>query len=421
MMQKEINLIQNEVEKVISGKTEVIRKILMAILAEGHILLDDVPGVGKTTMAVALGKTMNLVYNRVQFTPDVLPSDIVGFSMYNKETGAFEYKPGIVTETNLLLGDEINRTSSKTQSALLEAMEENQVTVDGHTYPLPKPFVVLATQNPLESFGTFPLPDAQMDRFFMRLSLGYMTREQELSVISRPSTSKIVEELEQVTRYFASELTAAADGVPRDASGVCAADRKTILAAAGDAYDGVYDEFPFLRVETGGVKPFACSNALSVLRFTGFYFPFTGEANVNMDSPVAWLPSTVCHEMAHQRMVASELEANFVGIAAAVSCGDPVFQYSGWLMGLIQLCNALYAVSPDLWYQIAAASFTPELSTDWEDNNAYWRALESPVEEAAAQTFDTFLKSNGQDLGIQSYGACVDLLVTYFGPAAGVN
>ena len=135
-MQKEINLIQNEVEKVISGKTEVIRKILMAILAEGHILLDDVPGVGKTTMAVALGKTMNLVYNRVQFTPDVLPSDIVGFSMYNKETGAFEYKPGIVTETNLLLGDEINRTSSKTQSALLEAMEENQVTVDGHTYPL---------------------------------------------------------------------------------------------------------------------------------------------------------------------------------------------------------------------------------------------------------------------------------------------
>ena len=122
-MQKEINLIQNEVEKVISGKTEVIRKILMAILAEGHILLDDVPGVGKTTMAVALGKTMNLVYNRVQFTPDVLPSDIVGFSMYNKETGAFEYKPGIVTETNLLQGDEINRTSSKTQSALLEAME----------------------------------------------------------------------------------------------------------------------------------------------------------------------------------------------------------------------------------------------------------------------------------------------------------
>ena len=147
MMQKEINLIQNEVEKVISGKTEVIRKILMAILAEGHILLDDVPGVGKTTMAVALGKTMNLVYNRVQFTPDVLPSDIVGFSMYNKETGAFEYKPGIVTETNLLLGDEINRTSSKTQSALLEAMEENQVTVDGHTYPLKAPFIVIATQN----------------------------------------------------------------------------------------------------------------------------------------------------------------------------------------------------------------------------------------------------------------------------------
>ena len=130
-----------------------------------------------------------------------------------------------------------------------------------------------------------------------------------------------VEELEQVTRYFASELTAAADGVPRDDSGVCAADRKTILAAAGDADDGVYDEFPFLRVETGGVKPFACSNALSVLRLTGFYFPFTGEANVNMDSPVAWLPSTVCHEMAHQRGVISEQECNFIGILAATSVG----------------------------------------------------------------------------------------------------
>lgn len=156
-----------------------------------------------------------------------------------------------------------------------------------------------------------------------------------------------VEELEQVTRYFASELTAAADGVPRDASGVCAADRKTILAAAGDAYDGVYDEFPFLRVETGGVKPFACSNALSVLRFTGFYFPFTGEANVNMDSPVAWLPSTVCHEMAHQRGVISEQECNFIGILAATRCADPVYRYSGWLEGYVYLSNALYRADPD--------------------------------------------------------------------------
>lgn len=157
-----------------------------------------------------------------------------------------------------------------------------------------------------------------------------------------------VEELEQVTRYFASELTAAADGVPRDDSGVCAADRKTILAAAGDAYDGVYDEFPFLRVETGGVKPFACSNALSVLRFTGFYFPFTGEANVNMDSPVAWLPSTVCHEMAHQRGVISEQECNFIGILAATRCADPVYRYSGWLEGYVYLSNALYPLSISL-------------------------------------------------------------------------
>ena len=198
MMQKEINLIQNEVEKVISGKTEVIRKILMAILAEGHILLDDVPGVGKTTMAVALGKTMNLVYNRVQFTPDVLPSDIVGFSMYNKETGAFEYKPGIVTETNLLLGDEINRTSSKTQSALLEAMEENQVTVDGHTYPLKAPFIVIATQNNVGTAGTQLLPYAQMDRFLVRLSIGYPDRAAQMALLRQRQNADPIRNVAQV-------------------------------------------------------------------------------------------------------------------------------------------------------------------------------------------------------------------------------
>lgn len=131
-------------------------------------------------------------------------------------------------------------------------------------------------------------------------------------------------------------------------------------------------------------KPMFFSRLQSMMGFTGVYFPFTGEANVNVDAPACLVPATIAHEMSHQRMVFSELEANFVGIAAAVSCGDPVFQYSGWLMGLIQLCNALYAVSPDLWYQIAAASFTPELSTDWEDNNAYWRALESPWRRPAA-------------------------------------
>ena len=162
-----------EVEKAVVGKREVIEKILMALLADGHVLLDDIPGVGKTTLAVALSRTLGLTYNRIQFTPDVLPSDIVGFSIYNKDSGCFEYKSGVVSNTNLLLGDEINRTSSKTQSALLEAMEERQVTVDGTTYPLQKPFAVIATQNNVGTAGTQLLPYAQMDRFLVRLSIGY--------------------------------------------------------------------------------------------------------------------------------------------------------------------------------------------------------------------------------------------------------
>lgn len=228
-----------------------------------------------------------------------------------------------------------------------------------------------------------------------------------------------VEELAAVTRYFAQNAARLAGQVPRDGEGHFAADRETVFQTGPEVYENLTREFPCLAMDSVRAKPIFSSRLQSRLGFTGMYFPFTGEANVNVDAPACLIPATIAHEMAHQRMVASELEANFVGIAAAVSCGDPVFQYSGWLMGLIQLCNALYAVSPDLWYQIAAASFTPELSTDWEDNNAYWRALESPVEEAAAQTFDTFLKSNGQDLGIQSYGACVDLLVTWFGDEAG--
>jgi len=223
-----------------------------------------------------------------------------------------------------------------------------------------------------------------------------------------------VEALEQVTRYFASELTASADGVPRDDSGVCAADRKTILAAAGDAYDGVYDEFPFLRVETGGVKPFACSNALSVLRFTGFYFPFTGEANVNMDSPVAWLPSTVCHEMAHQRGIASEQECNFIAIAASTTADSAAYRYSGWLMGFTYLSNALYRADPEAW-QAVRVLLPDTVVADLRDNSTYWAAFEGPVNDAAQKVYDSFLKSSGDPRGTQSYGTVVDMLMAYYG------
>lgn len=182
-MNQELERILTEVEKAISGKRAVIEKILMAILSDGHILLDDVPGVGKTTLALALSRTLGLNYHRIQFTPDVLPSDIVGFSVYDKDRGDFSYRPGVVNDANLLLGDEINRTSSKTQSALLEAMEERQVTVDGNTYPLQKPFIVIATQNNVGTAGTQMLPYAQMDRFLVRLSIGYPDYDAQMALL----------------------------------------------------------------------------------------------------------------------------------------------------------------------------------------------------------------------------------------------
>ena len=172
-MRPEMKTVLTEIEKVVAGKQEAITKILAALLADGHVLLDDVPGVGKTTLAVAISRAVGMNFKRVQFTPDVLPSDLVGFSMYDRQSGGFTYHAGALNDANLLLGDEINRASSKTQSALLEAMEERQVTVDGVTYPLQKPFLVITTQNSVGAVGTQFLPYAQVDRFLVRLSLGY--------------------------------------------------------------------------------------------------------------------------------------------------------------------------------------------------------------------------------------------------------
>ena len=182
-MREQLENVIAEVEKVIAGKREVIEKILTALLAEGHILLDDVPGVGKTTLAVALSRAVGLSFRRVQFTPDVLPSDLTGFSVYNRESGTFVYQPGALIGINLLLGDEINRASSKTQSALLEAMEERQVTVDGQTCSLASPFLVIATENSVGTAGTQFLPYAQMDRFLVRLSLGYPDYEAQMKML----------------------------------------------------------------------------------------------------------------------------------------------------------------------------------------------------------------------------------------------
>lgn len=178
LMQK----LSGEISKVIKGKSEAVQLILTALLAQGHVLIEDVPGVGKTTLAMALGKATGLSFRRAQFTPDVMASDITGFTMFNREENRFEYRSGLVM-TNILLADEINRTSPKTQSALLEAMEEKRVTVDGVVHQLPEPFIVIATQNSQGYVGTFPLPEAQLDRFMIKISMGYPTVEEETGIL----------------------------------------------------------------------------------------------------------------------------------------------------------------------------------------------------------------------------------------------
>ncbi len=189
--------IQENIERVIVGKTEPIHLILIALMGKGHVLIEDVPGVGKTMMVSSLAKSLNLTFRRIQFTPDVLPSDITGFSMYNFKTGKMEFQPGMIMN-QIILADEINRASPKTQSSLLEVMEETQVTVDGTTYQVPAPFMVLATQNPVEYIGTFPLPEAQLDRFMLKVTVGYPTKREEMLILSRFQTQNPLKELQPV-------------------------------------------------------------------------------------------------------------------------------------------------------------------------------------------------------------------------------
>jgi len=184
--------------KVLIGKEEVVKKVLMAIYAKGNVLLEDTPGVGKTTLALAFAKALGLDFKRVQFTPDTMPSDITGFTVYNKQTGEFDYKAGAIV-CNLFMGDEINRASAKTQSALLEAMEENSVTVDGVTHILPNPFVCIATQNPVGSAGTQPLPDSQLDRFMVKLSIGYPDSTEQVEILKSHQASDPIDSLTAIT------------------------------------------------------------------------------------------------------------------------------------------------------------------------------------------------------------------------------
>ncbi|MCH5158246.1 MAG: MoxR family ATPase [Clostridiales bacterium] len=182
---------------VLIGKTNVIKKVLMAVYAKGNVLLEDTPGVGKTTLALAFAKSLGLDFKRVQFTPDTMPSDITGFSVFNSETGEFDYQQGAIV-CNLFMGDEINRASAKTQSALLEAMEENSVTVDGVTHRLPNPFICIATQNPIGSIGTQPLPESQLDRFMIKMSIGYPDGAEQVEILKRHQKSEPIEALQQI-------------------------------------------------------------------------------------------------------------------------------------------------------------------------------------------------------------------------------
>ena len=249
-MNEKIQNILTEIESVIVGKNENVEKILMAILAQGHVLMEDVPGVGKTTTALTFAKVLGLETRRVQFTSDTVPSDVIGYSVYDKSVDSFVYKPGAIM-TNLLLADEINRTSSKTQSALLEAMEEKQVTVDGICYPLPDPFCVIATQNQVGTAGTQPLPNAQMDRFLEQLTIGYPDYESQMTLIRDRQLENPMEQVQQAAD--AAALVSMQQEVRRVAMDDKIIDYITRLAMASRAH-------PLLRL---GISP---RGALAVSR-----------------------------------------------------------------------------------------------------------------------------------------------------------
>ena len=231
---------------------------------------------------------------------------------------------------------------------------------------------------------------------------------------ARPAS---VEELETLTAAFAEELRDCAGEVPRDKNGAFAVPRSEIFAAAPSIYEGSYEEFPFLRHHDRMPKAFPHSRELSAMGFTGFYFPFTGETNLNIDCPAAFLPATIVHELGHQRGIASEQECNFLSVVVALQSGDPVYRYSGALTGYLHLGNALYRADPDRWQTVR--ELLPEtVICDLVDNNRYWAQFESPAQDAAQNAYDSFLKNYGDADGVQSYGMVVDLLIAYYlGPA----
>lgn len=267
--------------KVIVGKEDVIEKVLVCFLCSGHVLLEDKPGTGKTMLLRAFARTVGGDFKRVQFTPDLLPSDLTGINFYNQKSGDFEFRPGPLF-TNFVLADEINRATPRTQSALLEAMEEKQITVDGVTHRLAEPFMVLATQNPLESFGTFPLPDAQMDRFFMRLSLGYMNRAQELEVLSRPSSQQMLDQLQTVV-------------TPEETVYVRTAYRE--VAVSDDVKNYLMDIVEATRTQGGFVMGVSTRGALALYRAAQAFAALQGRDYVIPEDIKGLAPAVLSHRV----------------------------------------------------------------------------------------------------------------------------
>lgn len=280
-MNQKISEILQQIETVIVGKNEIVEKVLMAILAGGHVLMEDVPGVGKTTTAMTFARVLGLDTRRVQFTSDTVPSDIIGYSVYDKESGSFVYKPGAVM-TNLLLADEINRTSSKTQSALLEAMEELHVTVDGQTYDLPAPFVVLATQNPIGSAGTTLLPNSQLDRFMIKISMGYPDFQSQVNILKdRHNVNPLSKVMPVVNIDELQKLIAA--------------------SAAVEIHDSVYEYVTHLTQATRehpmvqlGISP---RGALAVCRMAKSYAYLHGRDFVVPEDVAAVFPDVCAHRL----------------------------------------------------------------------------------------------------------------------------
>ena len=267
--------------KVIVGKDDVIALVATTFICSGHVLLEDVPGTGKTMLLRSFAKTVGGDFRRIQFTPDLLPSDLTGINFYNQKSGEFEFRPGPLF-SNIILADEINRATPRTQSSLLEVMEEGQITVDGVTTRIEEPFMVMATQNSLESYGTFPLPDAQVDRFFMRLSLGYMKREQEMRVIARPSTLDILESLQQTV---SAEDTAT---VRREYSNIRIS--APVLGYIMDIIHGT-------RTENPSVTGVSTRGAIALVKASQVTAAFGGRDFVIPEDVQAVAPYVLCHRL----------------------------------------------------------------------------------------------------------------------------